>query len=158
RHQRPDRRAVPAPPVLRSVRGDRLDHGLLPGVRGGYRSGRARPPRRRRRGLRSGRLSGRDRAPCGRGPAGQDRPAARPKEQVIGHATPRYREALTSPAVHPYASEEFSADEAAVLRPYFTNLDQPVFAVVNLPEVVKGALFARYSRSPKSLRRLFLDE
>ena len=39
-----------------------------------------------------------------------------------------------------------------------TNLDQPVFALVNLPEVVKGALFARYSRSPKSLRRLFLDE
>jgi thymidylate synthase ThyX len=33
-----------------------------------------------------------------------------------------------------------------------------VFALVNLPEVVKGALFARYSRSPKSLRRLFLDE
>ncbi|MEZ5310796.1 MAG: hypothetical protein R2735_09440 [Microthrixaceae bacterium] len=29
---------------------------------------------------------------------------------------------------------------------------------MNLPEVVKGALFARYSRSPKSLRRLFLDE
>ena len=33
-----------------------------------------------------------------------------------------------------------------------------MFALVNLPEVVKGALFARYSRSPKSLRRLFLDE
>jgi thymidylate synthase ThyX len=33
-----------------------------------------------------------------------------------------------------------------------------VFALVGLPEVVKGALFARYSRSPKSLRRLFLDE
>ena len=45
-----------------------------------------------------------------------------------------------------------------VLRRYVTNLDQPVFALVNLPEVVKGALFARYSRSPKSLRRLFLDE
>ena len=29
---------------------------------------------------------------------------------------------------------------------------------MNLPETVKGALFARYSRSPKSLRRLFLDE
>ncbi len=28
----------------------------------------------------------------------------------------------------------------------------------NLPETVKGALFARYSRSAKSLRRLFLDE
>jgi thymidylate synthase ThyX len=52
----------------------------------------------------------------------------------------------------------FTAEERAALAPYFTNLDGPVFALVNLPEVVKGALFARYSRSPKSLRRLFLDE
>jgi thymidylate synthase ThyX len=58
----------------------------------------------------------------------------------------------------PYAVETFSADEEDILRRYVTNLDQPVFALVNLPEVVKGALFARYSRSPKSLRRLFLDE
>ncbi|MHB8218739.1 MAG: FAD-dependent thymidylate synthase [Acidimicrobiales bacterium] len=58
----------------------------------------------------------------------------------------------------PYAGETFTPDEAAVLRRYVTNLDQPVFALVNLPEVVKGALFARYSRSSKSLRRLFLDE
>lgn len=57
-----------------------------------------------------------------------------------------------------YVPEEFSAKEAEILRHYFTNLDLPVFALVNLPEVVKGALFARYSRSPKSLRRLFLDE
>lgn len=57
-----------------------------------------------------------------------------------------------------YAAEEFSPSEADILRRYFTNLDQPVFALVNLPEVVKGALFARYSRSSKSLRRLFLDE
>ena len=57
-----------------------------------------------------------------------------------------------------YVPEEFTAEEADVLRRYFTNLDGPVFALVNLPEVVKGALFARYSRSPKSLRRLFLDE
>jgi thymidylate synthase ThyX len=57
-----------------------------------------------------------------------------------------------------YASETFTAEEQAVLRRYFTNLDRPVFALVNLPEVVKGALFARYSRSAKSLRRLFLDE
>jgi thymidylate synthase ThyX len=54
--------------------------------------------------------------------------------------------------------ESFTAEERAALAPYFTNLDGPVFALVNLPEVVKGALFARYSRSPKSLRRLFLDE
>src|ERR671926_631126 len=57
-----------------------------------------------------------------------------------------------------YVEEPFTAEEADVLRPYFTNLDQPVFALVNLPEVVKGALFARYSRTHKSLRRLFLDE
>src|SRR6266852_3751833 len=58
----------------------------------------------------------------------------------------------------PYAVETCSADEADVLRRYVTNLDLPVFCLVNLPEVVKGALFARYSRSAKSLRRLFLDE
>ncbi|HET6949500.1 MAG TPA: FAD-dependent thymidylate synthase [Acidimicrobiales bacterium] len=57
-----------------------------------------------------------------------------------------------------YVSEDFTPAEADVLRRYFTNLDAPVFALVNLPEVVKGALFARYSRSAKSLRRLFLDE
>ncbi|MXZ30472.1 MAG: thymidylate synthase [Acidimicrobiia bacterium] len=57
-----------------------------------------------------------------------------------------------------YVAEDFTAAEADVLRRYFTNLNEPVFALVNLPEVVKGALFARYSRSNKSLRRLFLDE
>jgi thymidylate synthase ThyX len=56
------------------------------------------------------------------------------------------------------AVETFTPQERAALAPYFTNLDGPVFALVNLPEVVKGALFARYSRSAKSLRRLFLDE
>ena len=60
--------------------------------------------------------------------------------------------------MHPYVVEKFSDAEEAVLRRYFTNLEGPVFALVNLPEVVKGALFARYSRSSKSLRRLFLDE
>nr|MDJ0955117.1 FAD-dependent thymidylate synthase [Acidimicrobiia bacterium] len=57
-----------------------------------------------------------------------------------------------------YVPESFTEDEADILRRYFTNLDGPVFAIMNLPEVVKGALFARYSRSPKSVRRLFLDE
>jgi thymidylate synthase ThyX len=54
--------------------------------------------------------------------------------------------------------EFFSESERRALAPYFTNLDRPVFALHNLPEVVKAALFARYSRSAKSLRRLFLDE
>jgi thymidylate synthase ThyX len=57
-----------------------------------------------------------------------------------------------------FVAEEWTDEERALLAPHFTNLDQPVFALVNLPEVTKGALFARYSRSAKSLRRLFLDE
>jgi thymidylate synthase ThyX len=52
----------------------------------------------------------------------------------------------------------FTEPEATAIAPYFTNTDEPVFVLVNLPETVKGALFARYSRSPKPLRRLFLDE
>ena len=58
----------------------------------------------------------------------------------------------------PYHVDDFTDAERSLLSRFFTNLDSPVFAIVNLPEVVKGALFARYSRSPKSLRRLFLDE
>jgi thymidylate synthase ThyX len=57
-----------------------------------------------------------------------------------------------------YPVEAFSESERAALAPHFTNLDRPVFALVNLPETVKGALFARYSRYPGTLRRLFLDE
>jgi thymidylate synthase ThyX len=57
-----------------------------------------------------------------------------------------------------FPHEEFTEEERALLAPHFTDLDGPVFALVHLPEVVKGALFARYSRSAKSLRRLFLDE
>ena len=60
--------------------------------------------------------------------------------------------------MHPYVVEEFTASEQALLRRYVTNLDEPVFALLDLPEVVKGALYARYSRSPKSLRRLLVDE
>src|SRR3569833_2966317 len=54
--------------------------------------------------------------------------------------------------------ESFTAAERARLAPYFTSVDGPVFALVNLPETVKGALFARYSRYPGTLRRMFLDE
>jgi thymidylate synthase ThyX len=57
-----------------------------------------------------------------------------------------------------YPVEEFTPAERATLEPHFTNLDLPVFGLVNLPETVKGALFARYSRYPGTLRRLFLDE
>ena len=57
-----------------------------------------------------------------------------------------------------HAPVEFSPSEAVLLSRYFTNLDRPVFALRNLPEVVKGALFSRYSRTEKSLRRVLLDE
>ena len=57
-----------------------------------------------------------------------------------------------------YPVEQFSAEERAVLAPHFTNLDRPVFALVNLPETVKGALFARYSRYSGTVRRLYLEE
>jgi thymidylate synthase ThyX len=57
-----------------------------------------------------------------------------------------------------YPVESFSDEERALLAPHFTNLDRPVFALVNLPETVKGAMFARYSRYHGTLRRLYLDE
>ena len=56
------------------------------------------------------------------------------------------------------AGAELTESERALLERYFTNLDRPVFALRNLPEVVKGALFSRYSRTEKSLRRVLLDE
>src|SRR3979409_2168847 len=61
-------------------------------------------------------------------------------------------------AVPVATTDLFTPDEVRILTPYFTNTDRPVFCLKNLPEAVKGALFARYSRSAKSLRRLFLDE
>src|SRR5262245_31678882 len=55
-------------------------------------------------------------------------------------------------------ADDFSAAERELLGRYLTNLDRRVFALRNLPEVVKGALFSRYSRTEKSLRRVLLDE
>ncbi len=55
-------------------------------------------------------------------------------------------------------AEEFSDEEKRLLAPFVSNLERSVFVLRNLPEVVKGALFSRYSRSAKSLRRTLLDE
>jgi thymidylate synthase ThyX len=72
-----------------------------------------------------------------------------------------------TPANRPVAScalakvgpvESFTPAERARLAPHFSNVDGPVFALVNLPETAKAAMFARYSRYPGTLRRLFLDE
>src|SRR5512142_1341006 len=80
--------------------------------------------------------------------------------QVPGRCqAPRYARYNTATVPFPTSTAEtFTADETRALDPYFTNTDRPVFALRNLPETVKGALFARYSRSAKSVRRLFLDE
>jgi thymidylate synthase ThyX len=57
-----------------------------------------------------------------------------------------------------YPQESFTESERELLDPHFSNVDRPVFALRNLPETVKGALFARYSRWGGTLRRLYLDE
>jgi len=58
----------------------------------------------------------------------------------------------------PTSPAEFTPAERRRLAPYCTNLDGRVFALRNLPEVVCGALFSRYSRTARSLRRVLLDE
>jgi thymidylate synthase ThyX len=57
-----------------------------------------------------------------------------------------------------YPVESFTEAERARLAAHVTHADRPVFGLVGLPETVKGALFARYSRYPGTLRRLFVDE
>ncbi|MFA4927460.1 MAG: FAD-dependent thymidylate synthase [Patulibacter sp.] len=57
-----------------------------------------------------------------------------------------------------YPIDDLTPSESARLAPHVTHPTRPVFGLVNLPETVKGALFARYSRYPGTLRRLFLDE
>ncbi len=54
--------------------------------------------------------------------------------------------------------DALTPEEQRLLAPYVTNTEGPVFALVNLPEVIKGALFSRYSRSTLGLRRLLLKE
>ncbi|BAZ69735.1 thymidylate synthase ThyX [Fischerella sp. NIES-4106] len=57
-----------------------------------------------------------------------------------------------------FLEELLTEQESLLLQPFITNSDRAVFGLRNLPEVVKGALFSRYSRSDKSLRRILLDE
>jgi len=64
---------------------------------------------------------------------------------------------MTTPAFDTWG-DRFGDAERALLAPFVTDLDAPIFGLRNLPEVVKGALFSRYSRTDKSLRRILLDE
>ncbi len=53
---------------------------------------------------------------------------------------------------------EFSAKEKKILSSHFSNLDGSVFAIITPRQVDRGALMSRYSRTDKSMRRIFLDE
>lgn len=54
--------------------------------------------------------------------------------------------------------EEFTESQIKILDHFVTNAHSKVFALRNLPEVIKGALFSRYSRSSLGLRSLLLKE
>lgn len=54
--------------------------------------------------------------------------------------------------------EEFTESQKKILEKFVTNVDGHIFALRNLPEVIKGALFSRYSRSNLGLRALLLKE
>lgn len=54
--------------------------------------------------------------------------------------------------------EEFTENQLKVLEKYVTNTSSHIFVLRNLPEVIKGALFSRYSRSNLGLRSLLLKE
>src|ERR1700722_13997965 len=62
----------------------------------------------------------------------------------------------TSPFTLDY--EEFTPQQELLLDKYVTNTRGSIFVLRNMPEVVKGALFSRYSRSALGLRSLLLKE
>ncbi len=53
---------------------------------------------------------------------------------------------------------EFSSNEKKILSEHFSNTDSSVFAIITPRQVDRGALMSRYSRTDKSMRRIFLDE
>ena len=53
---------------------------------------------------------------------------------------------------------EFSSIEKKTLSDHFSNTEDNVFAIITPRQVDRGALMSRYSRTDKSMRRIFLDE
>jgi thymidylate synthase ThyX len=53
---------------------------------------------------------------------------------------------------------QFTEEQIKILENYVSNTSKNVFVLRNLPEVIKGALFSRYSRSSLGLRSLLLKE
>jgi thymidylate synthase ThyX len=57
-----------------------------------------------------------------------------------------------------YNKDSFSSEEAPILKEHFSNIDKRIFAIITPRQVDRGALMSRYSRSDKTMRRIFLDE
>jgi len=53
---------------------------------------------------------------------------------------------------------DFSDKEKSILNQHFSNSDKHVFAIITPRQVDRGALMSRYSRSDKTMRKIFLDE
>jgi thymidylate synthase ThyX len=54
--------------------------------------------------------------------------------------------------------DNFSDQDRSILRSHFSNTDRAIFAIITPRQVDRGALMSRYSRSDKTMRRIFLDE
>jgi len=54
--------------------------------------------------------------------------------------------------------EKFSTSERKKLLKHFSNIDNSVFVITTPKQVDRGALMSRYSRTDKTMRRIFLDE
>src|SRR5688572_12387482 len=54
--------------------------------------------------------------------------------------------------------DSFTEEEKSILKIHFSNIDGQVFAITTPRQVGKGALMSRYSRTDKTMRRIFLDE
>ena len=54
--------------------------------------------------------------------------------------------------------DSFTEEEKSILKTHFSNVDGQVFAITTPRQVDRGALMSRYSRTDKTMRRVFLDE
>src|SRR3712207_2831053 len=54
--------------------------------------------------------------------------------------------------------DNFTEEEKSILKIHFSNVDGQVFAITTPRQVDRGALMSRYSRTDKTMRRVFLDE
>jgi thymidylate synthase ThyX len=54
--------------------------------------------------------------------------------------------------------DDFTDEEKSILKSHFSNSDRAVFAITTPRQVDRGALMSRYSRTDKTMRRIFLNE